>query len=165
MAVFWVVAPCSLVEVYQRFRRPCYLHRQDLWSVGKLLPNYTELQTRRQPSSYSPPWEPQILQWQQRHQWYPSLPLLQCDNITAHAQRITGNGVILVPHHELELPSRGCYRVYEIKIWEFEVVSGGFTSIPRFMTIRPVILELLCEYRRTSMLTSRTMKPSGQQRK
>jgi hypothetical protein len=26
IAVFWVVAPCSLVEVYQRFRDPCYLH-------------------------------------------------------------------------------------------------------------------------------------------
>jgi hypothetical protein len=23
MAVFWDVAPCSLVEVYQRFRGPC----------------------------------------------------------------------------------------------------------------------------------------------
>jgi hypothetical protein len=29
MAVFWVVAPCSLVEVYQRFRGPCCLHHQD----------------------------------------------------------------------------------------------------------------------------------------
>jgi hypothetical protein len=33
MAVFWVVAPCSLVEVYQRFRGPCCLdqcsHRPD----------------------------------------------------------------------------------------------------------------------------------------
>jgi hypothetical protein len=28
MAVFWVVAPYSLVEVYQRFRRPCCLHHQ-----------------------------------------------------------------------------------------------------------------------------------------
>jgi hypothetical protein len=28
MTVFWVVAPCSLVEVYQRFRGPCYLHHQ-----------------------------------------------------------------------------------------------------------------------------------------
>jgi hypothetical protein len=28
MAVFWVVAPCSLVKVYQRFRGPCYLHHQ-----------------------------------------------------------------------------------------------------------------------------------------
>jgi hypothetical protein len=28
MAVFWVVAPCSLVEVYQRFRGPCCLHHQ-----------------------------------------------------------------------------------------------------------------------------------------
>jgi hypothetical protein len=28
MAAFWVVAPCSLVEVYQRFRGPCCLHHQ-----------------------------------------------------------------------------------------------------------------------------------------
>jgi hypothetical protein len=62
MAVFWVVAPCSLVEVYQRFRGPCCLHRlthrpddggsKDL-NVGKLLPDYTVLQPRRQPSSAS----------------------------------------------------------------------------------------------------------------
>jgi hypothetical protein len=26
MAVFWVVRPCSLVEIYQRFRGPCCLH-------------------------------------------------------------------------------------------------------------------------------------------
>jgi hypothetical protein len=55
LAVFWVVAPCSLVEVYQRFRGTCCLHYQDdnrsddggckyLWN-----------------SSYPPPWEPQIL--------------------------------------------------------------------------------------------------------
>jgi hypothetical protein len=29
MAAFWVVAPCSLVEVYQRFRGTCCLHRPD----------------------------------------------------------------------------------------------------------------------------------------
>jgi hypothetical protein len=28
MAVFWVVAPCSLVEVCQRFRGPCCVHHQ-----------------------------------------------------------------------------------------------------------------------------------------
>jgi hypothetical protein len=28
MVVFWVVATCSLVEVYQRFRGPCCLHNQ-----------------------------------------------------------------------------------------------------------------------------------------
>jgi hypothetical protein len=28
MAVFWDVAPCSLVEVYQRFGGPCCLHHQ-----------------------------------------------------------------------------------------------------------------------------------------
>jgi hypothetical protein len=27
MAVFWDVAPCSLVEVYQRFRGACCLHQ------------------------------------------------------------------------------------------------------------------------------------------
>jgi hypothetical protein len=26
MAVFWVVAPCCVVDVYQRFRGPCCLH-------------------------------------------------------------------------------------------------------------------------------------------
>jgi hypothetical protein len=29
MAVFWVVTPCSLVEVYQRFRGPYCLHQGD----------------------------------------------------------------------------------------------------------------------------------------
>jgi hypothetical protein len=29
MAVFWVVAPCSLVEVYQRFKGSCCLHHQN----------------------------------------------------------------------------------------------------------------------------------------
>jgi hypothetical protein len=50
MAVFWVVAPCSLVEVHQCFRGPCCLHHQGdthhpddggskhLWNIGKLLP-------------------------------------------------------------------------------------------------------------------------------
>jgi hypothetical protein len=28
MNVFWVVAPCSLVEVYRRFRGACCLHHQ-----------------------------------------------------------------------------------------------------------------------------------------
>jgi hypothetical protein len=28
MAVFWVVGPCSLVEVYRRFRGACCLHNE-----------------------------------------------------------------------------------------------------------------------------------------
>jgi hypothetical protein len=64
--VFCFVAPCSLVEVYQRFRSPCCFHHQgvnhrpddggskDLWNIGKLLPNYTALQPRRQPSTKYP---------------------------------------------------------------------------------------------------------------
>jgi hypothetical protein len=47
MAVFWVVAPCSLIEIYLRFRGVCCLHHQ----ASKLLPDYTALQPRRQPSS------------------------------------------------------------------------------------------------------------------
>jgi hypothetical protein len=34
---------------------------KDLWNLGKLLSEYRALQPRRQPSLYSPPWEPQIL--------------------------------------------------------------------------------------------------------
>jgi hypothetical protein len=40
MAVFWIVAPCSWVEVHRCFRG----------AVGKLLPDYTAQQPRRQPS-------------------------------------------------------------------------------------------------------------------
>jgi hypothetical protein len=54
MAVFWFVVPCSLVEVYRRFRGAFCLH---IWNVGKL-PDYMEQQPWRQPSSYSLPWEP-----------------------------------------------------------------------------------------------------------
>jgi hypothetical protein len=74
MAVFWVLAPCILVEDYRRFRGPCFLHHpgssthrpddgggKNLWNMGKLVPDYTALQSRRRPSLYSPPWEPQIL--------------------------------------------------------------------------------------------------------
>jgi hypothetical protein len=57
MAVFWIVAPCSLVGDH----RPDDGGSKHLWNVGKLLSDYTVLQPRRQPSSYSPPWEPQIL--------------------------------------------------------------------------------------------------------
>jgi hypothetical protein len=56
MAVFWVVTPCSLVDVYRRFRDVCCLYHQG----GKHLPDYTAQRPRRQPSSYSPPWEHQI---------------------------------------------------------------------------------------------------------
>jgi hypothetical protein len=48
MAVFWVVVPCSLVEVYRRFRGACCLHHQ---GVGKLLPDYMAQQPRKEPSS------------------------------------------------------------------------------------------------------------------
>jgi hypothetical protein len=66
MAVFWVVAPRNLVEIYRRFRGACCRDRpydggiRHLWIVSKLLPDCEAQQPRIQPSSYSPPWEPQI---------------------------------------------------------------------------------------------------------
>jgi hypothetical protein len=97
MAVFWVAAPCCMVEVYRRIRGASHrhtrrrenlkyhlvnlygeailscvrsfetlTHRSDdggskhLCNVGKLLPDYTAQQLRRQLSSYLPPWEPEI---------------------------------------------------------------------------------------------------------
>jgi hypothetical protein len=54
MAAFWVVAPCRLVWVYQRFRGlycPDDGGSIEFWNVGKLMPVYPALQPRRQPSS------------------------------------------------------------------------------------------------------------------
>jgi hypothetical protein len=48
MAVFWVVAPCSLVEVYQRFRGPCCLHHQGDRPDGRQYnPEDSHLRTHR----------------------------------------------------------------------------------------------------------------------
>jgi hypothetical protein len=38
MTVFWVAAPCSLVEVYQSFRGPCNLHHYDYDDGGNKQP-------------------------------------------------------------------------------------------------------------------------------
>jgi hypothetical protein len=47
MAVFWVVAPCSLVEVYQRFRGPCCPHHK-----GDRLGNNTEIKVGNKGNLY-----------------------------------------------------------------------------------------------------------------
>jgi hypothetical protein len=64
MAVFWRDEPCSLVEIYRRFRGAYCLHHQGdeyrskhLWNVGQFLLDNTAHHARIQPSSYSPPWE------------------------------------------------------------------------------------------------------------
>jgi hypothetical protein len=53
MSVSWIVAPCSLVEVYRRFRGIFWIHHQGglidgsrkcFWNVSKLLPDHTALQ-------------------------------------------------------------------------------------------------------------------------
>jgi hypothetical protein len=56
-AVFWDVAPCSLVEADWRFRR-CCLHDQEV--VGQLRRDYAAQYPRRLSSPYSPPLEPEI---------------------------------------------------------------------------------------------------------
>jgi hypothetical protein len=53
MAVFWVIAQCSLVEVYRRFRGADVGSSKHLRIVGIFLPDYTAQQPRRQPSSES----------------------------------------------------------------------------------------------------------------
>jgi hypothetical protein len=57
MTVLGDIAPCSLVEIEWRFRGAYCLHHQGndggskhLSNVGKLLPDYTAQQPRRQPS-------------------------------------------------------------------------------------------------------------------
>jgi hypothetical protein len=47
MAVFWVVAPCSLVEVYQRFRGTCCLHHQGYRPMRRYNPEDSHIRTHR----------------------------------------------------------------------------------------------------------------------
>jgi hypothetical protein len=64
MAVFWVLAPCILVEVYRRVRGLCCLHHhciecpddggsKQLRNVSRLLADYTAQQPLRQPYLHS----------------------------------------------------------------------------------------------------------------
>jgi hypothetical protein len=71
MAVLWVVTPCSLVEVYQRFGGPCCLHHQgddimmEAARTSETSVNFCQAtrsyNTEDSHLRYSPPWEPQIL--------------------------------------------------------------------------------------------------------
>jgi hypothetical protein len=54
MAVFWVVVPCSLVEVYRRFKGDCCLHHQgamvmDASSMSETLVNSFQTTRRNNP--------------------------------------------------------------------------------------------------------------------
>jgi hypothetical protein len=49
MAVFWVVAPCSLVEVYQRFRGTFWLHHQGAASTSEMSVNFYQTTRRNNP--------------------------------------------------------------------------------------------------------------------
>jgi hypothetical protein len=67
ISVFRDVAPCSLVKIDRCFRGAYCLHHQDygegsnhLWNVGQFLRDYMTKHPGKQPSSYSPSWEPEI---------------------------------------------------------------------------------------------------------
>jgi hypothetical protein len=54
MAVFWVVAPCSLVEVYENFIGPCCLHHYgtvliEAASTSETLVNFYQTTRRYNP--------------------------------------------------------------------------------------------------------------------
>jgi hypothetical protein len=98
MAVFWDIAPRSLVEVDQRLVRSYCLHHDrssicrdcpdngcsmPLWNVSQLLRDYTAQYLRRQPSSYWPPSEPEILRDKNI-----SYKLYLCLNVTVNISRL-----------------------------------------------------------------------------
>jgi hypothetical protein len=55
MTVFWVVAPCSLVEVYRRFRGSCFVHHQgddlmmEAGGTSKTSVNFYQITRRNNP--------------------------------------------------------------------------------------------------------------------
>jgi hypothetical protein len=66
IADFWVVAPCSLVEVYQRFRGPCCLQQGRTDSTGS------------QPTDES--------RIHFREAWFGRLPALRRHDVQPHQQ-------------------------------------------------------------------------------
>jgi hypothetical protein len=99
MNVLWAVAPCSVVEVYRRFRGACCLHHQvflhhrpddvgskHLWNVGKCLPDYTAQQLRIQSFSYSALWEPQISKYKLTCSFFSVRERSQCENSLSKAK-------------------------------------------------------------------------------
>jgi hypothetical protein len=75
--VFWDATPCSLAEIRRRFRviSPDYGGSHHLWDFDKFPWDYTIQHRKRQPSSYSVPWKPEIsteaflfhMRWTVRH--------------------------------------------------------------------------------------------------
>jgi hypothetical protein len=56
MTVFWVAAPCSLVEIYHHHDIALMMEAAiTSENVGKLLADYTAQQPKRYSSSHSPP--------------------------------------------------------------------------------------------------------------
>jgi hypothetical protein len=54
--------PDAVSEVFTAIALMMEAASVSVWNVGQLLPDYTVQHPRRQPSSYSSPWEPEISQ-------------------------------------------------------------------------------------------------------
>jgi hypothetical protein len=55
MAVFWVVAPCSLVGIYQRFRGPCKVYSQLISNINKT-PLFSDVLVQCSSKCSAEPW-------------------------------------------------------------------------------------------------------------
>jgi hypothetical protein len=58
----------------------------------------------------------------------------------AHAQRIIGTGVVIIPPHEFKQLFCCNYSVQKVKVCEFAVVTNDITTITNFINFRPSIL-------------------------
>jgi hypothetical protein len=61
---------------------------KDLWNVGKFLPDYTALQPRRQPSSFSPLCEPQTLLLFHSSNLYYQLAVFPPHSVMSHPETV-----------------------------------------------------------------------------
>jgi hypothetical protein len=77
--------------------------------------------------------------------------VIMCNDVITYAQVIMGNGVVILPPHVFDKPLRWYWQLKGIKIYGHGIGTNGVISIPNFMKICPLILELLHVYRRTSM--------------
>jgi hypothetical protein len=116
MAVFWVVARCNLVEVYRRFSGACCPDdggRKHLCNVGKLLPYYMVQQPRRQPSSYSPSWEPQI----SGTNVFPCTRIIRSNSIEQRSTSFSAEAPFPPPPHlRATHITLSCYRITHIGV-------------------------------------------------
>jgi hypothetical protein len=70
-------------------------------------------------------------------------------DVIMHAQKIMGNGIIIIPPHNFMHPSWWYYQLYELKKYDFGWASNDIMSITNVIKLHPAILKLLHAYRWT----------------